>query len=457
MISNERDPGAMLTASSTVPSAGRPTSVRWRVCVLIGVASFVAYILRTNMSVAGAPLSEDLGLSQFQLGIILAAFAWAYALFQFPGGVFGDVLGARRAVTILAVAWGVVNLIIAAVPARGAASTTMLLSALVGARVLMGIAQAPFFPITGGAATCNWFPVSGWGLPGSLQNAGLTFGSAAAGPLIAWLTVRYGWRQSFALTAPLAFLMAAVWWWYVRDYPAQHPRVNQAERELIDAGRPPADMVVRERGAWKAVLRHRPLLVLTAGYTCSNYVFYFFFNWLFIYLIESRGFRLLEGGFAAAAPWIAGGCCAVLGGWTCDRLWKRLGARLGCRLPGAVAMVLCGLFLIAAAAAPHPVWAVVLLSLCLGAQQFVDPIYWAAAIAVSGRRSATACGVLNTGGNIVGGFGALLVPLIVRHFGWTVALVTASLFGLAAAGFWLVTKADEQMAEPVEPLAVKVA
>jgi ACS family glucarate transporter-like MFS transporter len=423
----------------------RPTNIRWRVCVLMGVVSFVAYVLRTNMSVAGAPMSTDLGLTQVQLGIILAGFAWAYALFQFPGGVLGDALGARRAVTVLAVTWGLVNLLVAAVPGRGAASTTTLLLGLVAARVLMGIAQAPLFPITGGAATCNWFPVSGWGLPNSLQNAGLTFGSAAAGPLIAWLTVRYGWRQSFALTAPLGFLTAAVWWWYVRDYPSQHPRVNRAERDLIDAGRLPGDCVPPEPGAWKAALRHRPLLMLTVGYTCSNYVFYFFFNWLFVYLIESRGFKLLEGGFYAAAPWVAGGFGAVLGGWVCDRLWKRWGARIGCRVPGSISMLLCAVFLMGAAAAPSPRLAVVLLALCLAAQQFVDPIYWAAAIAVSGRRAGAACGVLNTGGNVVGGIGALVVPLTVREFGWTAALATGALFGLAAAAFWLVTRPDETM------------
>jgi ACS family glucarate transporter-like MFS transporter len=437
-----------LTRTEGATVTERPTSIRWRVCVLIGLASFTAYLLRTNMSVAGAPMAEDLGLTQVQLGVVLAGFAWAYALFQFPGGVLGDVLGARRAVALLAVTWGLGNLLVAAVPARGAASTTTLLLALVGARVLMGIAQAPFFPITGGAATCNWFPVSGWALPGSLQNAGLTFGSAAAGPLIAWLSVRYGWRQSFALTAPLGFLVAAVWWWYVRDYPSQHPRVNRAERDLIDAGRRPGDCVPPEPGAWRAVLRHPPLLMLTAGYTCSNYVFYFFFNWLFVYLIESRGFKLLEGGFYAAAPWIAGAFGAVLGGWVCDRLWKRWGARMGCRVPGAIAMVLCGLFLIGAAAAPGPLLAVVLLSLCLGAQQFVDPIYWAAAIAVSGRRAGAACGVLNTGGNLIGGVGALLVPLTVRHAGWTAALATGSLFALAAAACWLVTRPDEAVDQP---------
>lgn len=435
---------------SAVTRPARPTSVRWRICALIAIASFVAYLLRTNMSVAGGPMAADLGLSPVQLGLVLGGFAWGYAIFQFPGGVFGDLVGGRRAIALLAVVWGVLNLLVGLLPGRGVASITVLLAGLLVLRFLMGVAQAPFFPVTGGGMTCNWFPVSGWGLPGSIQNAGLTFGAAAAGPLIAWLTERYGWRQSFVLTAPVAFVMAAGWWWYARDLPGQHGAVNHAERDLIDAGRPPAERAPPERGAWKAVLRNPQVRLLTIGYTCSNYVFYFFFNWLFIYLIDSRGFKLLDGGIYAAAPWITGAFGAVLGGWTCDRLWKRLGARLGCRIPGAIAMALSGAFLLAAAAAPDPRWAVVLLSLCLGAQQFVDPIYWAGTIAVSGRRAAAACGVLNTGGNVVGGIGALVVPLTVERLGWPAALATGSVFAVMAAGFWLVTETDRSMADPVD-------
>jgi hypothetical protein len=32
------------------------------------------------------------------------------------------------------------------------------------------------------------------------------------------------------------------------------------------------------------------VLLLACGYFCSNYVFYMFSNWLFTYLVESRGF-----------------------------------------------------------------------------------------------------------------------------------------------------------------------
>ena len=59
-----------MNQSPVAHPAGRMTSVRWIILVLLFVSSFVAYVLRTNMSVAGEPIMTDLGLSQFQLGMV---------------------------------------------------------------------------------------------------------------------------------------------------------------------------------------------------------------------------------------------------------------------------------------------------------------------------------------------------------------------------------------------------
>ena len=429
----------------------RATLVRWRVCALMTIGSFVAYLLRSNMSVAGVPMAADLGLTRIELGLVLGGFAWGYALFQFPGGVVGDLIGARRALAAIAVLWGVFNLLVGLIPARAAGGAVTVILVLVALRFLMGAAQAPLFPIIGGGTTCSWFPASGWALPNALQNAGATFGAAATGPLIAWLAGRFGWRASFLITAPAALVFAAGWWWYVRDRPAQHRGVNAAERELIDRGRPAAQALPIERGGWKAVLRDPQVRLLTVGYFCANFVFYFFFNWLFTYLIESRGFQLLEGGWYAAVPWMAGAVGAVAGGWVCDRLWARIGPRRSCSIPGAAGLLAAGALLLAAAEAPHPIVAVALLSLCLGAQQFTDAIYWAGMIAVAGRRASAGCGVMNTGGNLAGGVVALLVPLAVDRLGWPAALATASAFAFAAAALWLVTAVDRAMDGAAEP------
>ncbi len=416
------------------------SNVRWRIVALLVAASFVAYLLRTNLSVAGERMMTDLGLTKVQLGLVLAAFAWGYALFQFPGGVVGERLGGRRALTAMALAWGVLNLLVGLLPA--AAPGVVLLGLLMALRFLMGAAQAPLYPVTGGGVIYHWFPFAGWALPNALTNVGLTFGAAAAGPVIAWLAHAFGWRQSFVLTAPLAFVIAGVWWWYACDRPAEHPSVSPAELKLIDAGRRtesgPAGPAV-----WRRALRDRNLLLIAAGYFCSNYVFYFFFNWLYIYLVEVRGFALLDSGWLAALPWIAGAGGAAAGGAIADFMSRRYGPRLGYRIPCCGGLVLAAVTLLAAATAASPWVAVTLLCLCMACQQFTDAPSWAATIAVSGRHASTGCGILNTGGNIAGGVGALLVPIMAERLGWIPALVTASGFALTGAVLWLLIRADE--------------
>ena len=425
----------------------RPTGVRWKILAILVLMSFVGYVLRTNMSVAGARMTEELGLSQLQLGWVLAAFAWGYALFQWPGGLLGDWLGGRKALTLIAVFWGALNLLVAFVPGISAAGPVTIVVTLALLRFLMGAAQAPMFPVLSGHTIARWFPVSGWALPNSLTNAGLTLGAAATGPLIVIIIQSAGWRGSFALTAPLAFLFAGLWWWYGRDEPAQHAAVGAEELAVINADRPPLRRVAGEKDAWKVVFRNREVWLITVSYFFSNYVFYFFFNWLYIYLIEVRKFQELQGGVLAAAPWVTGAFAATLGGWICDRLTCRYGIRVGPRVVIMSGLVVSGGFVLAAAGAGSAYLAVVYLSLCLGGQQFTDAAYWAAATFVGGRQSAAACGVMNTGGNVVGGLVGVMVPLIARTLGWPVALATASAFAAVGAVLWIWIRADRQIEE----------
>lgn len=434
--------------SSTPPGEipGRNSSVRWLVLALIVLASFIAYVLRTNMSIVAPSVKTDLGLTEVQLGMVFSAFAAGYAIFQFPAGVFGGLFGSRLAIAAIAIVWGVLTIATGLIPGSDLASIGVVVASLVVLRFLVGVAQAPIFPVTGGT-TADWFPIGHWGLPLGLSSTGLTLGGAATAPLIVWLVASYGWRGSFFLTAPAAFLLAGAWWWYVRDYPRDHPNVSQRELALIDANRPPPQTHAERKGVWKKVLKNRDILLLTASYFCMNYIFYLFFNWFFFYLTEVKGFSAEEAGVLTAAMWVVGSVGATIGGFSCDRFVGWFGLRRGPQILSITSLLLSGLFLVLGATSSGLYLTVSLLCLSFGFTQITEAAYWATMISVAGRDASEAGGVLNTGANVVGFVGGMLVPLMAKYFGWVVAVSFGSAFAVIAAALWLFIRGDRPMLE----------
>jgi ACS family glucarate transporter-like MFS transporter len=258
----------------------------------------------------------------------------------------------------------------------------------------------------------------------------------------------YGWRGSFFLTAPVAFLLAAAWWWYVRDYPRQHPKVSPRELALIDANRPPPQSHAERKGAWKKVLKNRDILLLTASYFCMNYVFFLFFNWFFFYLTGVKGFSELAAGGLFGALWVIGSVGATVGGFSCDRLIGRFGLRRGPQILSVTSLVLCAVFLFLGAISSDPFVAVVLLCLSFGFTQITEAPYWSTMISVASRDASEAGGVLNTGGNIVGFVGGMLVPITATYFGWVAAVSMGSVFALVGAVLWFFIRGDRPILEP---------
>ena len=382
----------------------------------------------------------DLGLDHVQFGMILSAFAWGYAVFQFPGGILGDVLGSRKALTICAILWAVLTVLTGLVPGRSIATTASIVSMMIVVRFLVGAVQAPIFPVIGGAIG-NWFPVSNWALPNGFISGALNLGAAAAAPVLVALLV-WGWRATFFLTAPLGIFAAILCWQYVRDYPSQHPKVSQSEIDLIDYNRPPPIDAAAQREAWKSVLRNRDVLILTASYFCMNYIFYLVFNWFFIYLVDVRKVAAEEAGFLTASQYIFGCVGAILGGHFGDRFAKRFGPRRGYRLLPVPCLLLTTGFIIAGAYVENSYAAVGFFALCFGLTQLTDPVYWGAIVSVAGRNAAAASGVMNTGGNVVGGIGAILVPVIANRFGWPLAIASGAIFTVAGALLWFAVRTD---------------
>jgi len=430
-------------------SAARPTTVRWRILGILVVMSFIAYVLRTNLSFAAPEMMADLALSEMQWGYVTAAFTAGYAIFQFPGGILGDRFGPRRVLTAIAITWGLLTAATSAVPGNDGAGVALIIGSLFVVRFLVGALHAPTFPVVN-ASLVRWFPPGGWALPSGLSSTGLTLGAAAGAVVVPMLVSQYGWRVTFVVIAPLGIVSAILWWWYGRDNPREHPGVNDAEAELILAGREEEDLHVSGQAAtagagaasWLRVLRNRDVLFLMLSYSSMNFVFYIVFSWFFYYLVEVRQFSATDAGFVASAQWIAGALGASLGGWLGDRMCRLLGLRWGYRWPVIIGMGVSAVLLLVGALHPSAVIAVTAMVLLFFFNQLTEGPYWATSIAVGGQQAGAAGGVMNTGANVMGIINALLVPWLAMVFGWHAAIGSAAIFAVLGIGFMLLVRAD---------------
>ncbi|HEY1876358.1 MAG TPA: MFS transporter, partial [Rhizomicrobium sp.] len=204
-------------------AATRPTRVRHTVLTLVVLVYFVTYLDRVLLSNALPVIQKQFHFSIGTLGLILGCYNWAYALFQIPGGWFGDRAGPRIALASVVIWWSVFTFI-----TGFSTSVTMLMVCL----FLIGMGEAGAFPISNRALS-RWMLPTERGFAQGSTHAGSRLAGAAAPILVATLIGLYSWHTPFFLFATLGVIWAAVWIWYYRDAPSEHASVNEGERQKI--------------------------------------------------------------------------------------------------------------------------------------------------------------------------------------------------------------------------------
>jgi MFS transporter, ACS family, glucarate transporter len=408
--------------------------VRWRIFGLLFALGLLAYAQRTNVTIAADRMMPALHLTQLQIGWIEQAFVIGYALFQLPGGLIGQRLGARRALTLFGLAAFIAVMMIPVAPDLLAG--TALFVVLVASQLLLGVAQGGLFPISSGVFE-TWFPVRQWSLAQGAQSMGLNLGSAMTPPLIAALMLSVGWQRALVWSSIPAVLIVALWAWYARDTPREHRAVSAAElSELGEHVHATVDARVSIRRLLR-MLGHRNTALLTVSYLLMNYSFYLIANWCFLYLIQQRHFPVLESGWLSVAPPIAGSLGAGIGGVITGWLCPRLGLVWGFRAVPLLSLPLAGILLLIAMQTADPYIAVAALAGSFGCIELNEAAYWAASMAV-GRSDAMAIGgVLNTGGNLGGIIGIPVVAWLSGRHAWGAAFAIGSLCAVVAALLWL--------------------
>jgi sugar phosphate permease len=419
--------------------------VRWVIFGFLFAFSCAAYLQRTAISVAAERMMPELGLTQLQIGWLETAFLITYTALQFPGGVLGEFLGARRMFTLCGAIAVLATLAIPVLPWIG--SGTPLFTALLLAQLTLGAAQAPVFAVLTGALE-RWFPRRQWALTQGISSAGVGLGGAIAPAAIALLMVTLGWRPALVIVALPVVLLIAAWWHYGRDAPAQHRSVTAEELGELDFSQStePAGPPTWQR--LRAVLINPNLLGLTLSYTLMNVVFYLLSFWSFLYLVQARHFTVLDGGLSAAMPPLGGAAGAALGGVAASLFCVRYGARAGLRILPLLTLPAAGALLLISVHAASAMIALAGLTLAFGLLEVNEGCFWAASMEMGREDAVAAGGILNTGGNVGGIVATPLVAWLSGGGNWTAPFLVGAACAVLSAGIWLAIDPAPREANP---------
>lgn len=285
---------------------------RWVIVIIISFGSVMNYLDRVNLSIASTTIASEFDLDPVQMGLLLSAFMWSYALANLPAGWLLDKWGIKGIFLWSTVGWSVST--IAGGFAQGFMSMYLV-------RIVLGITEAPFF-ICAGRFAQEFFAENERGSASSFINMGPKIANGFAPPLLTFMLVSMGWRSMFIFLGMIGFVLAVVWSRFYRGDPlTQVPDAKDAE--MLKANGPAFQKADGSRASFFVILKHPVTWWFNLGNIGSSYVFWLYFTWLPTYLTTQRGMTLTQAGWATMVPFIAGVAAVPIGGYISDYLIRR--------------------------------------------------------------------------------------------------------------------------------------
>jgi MFS family permease len=312
--------------------------------------SMITYLDRACMGSAAGAFVEDFGLTGVgDLNWVFTAFTLAYAFFEIPSGWLGDVFGPRQVLVRIVLWWSAFTALTGLVGMRvggwvlGAFHVGSLavppLAVLIVVRFLFGMGEAGAYPnIT--RALHNWFPLHQRGFAqGAVWMCGRLMGGLT--PLV-WMVLVEGigwphtqeaeevpaWRSTFWLFAAIGIVWCILFALWFRNRPEENRHVNQAELNLIRAGRAESTSA-HPRVPWSRLLASGNLWILCLMYACQSYGWVFYMTYLPSFLDSRYGEEAAGtlGAIYKGGPLWMGALGCLAGGVATDWLVRRTGNR----------------------------------------------------------------------------------------------------------------------------------
>jgi MFS transporter, ACS family, tartrate transporter len=377
--------------------------VSWRLLPLVALAYCIAYIDRSNISVASLTMNKDLGFSAYLYGWGAGIFFFGYFLFEIPSNLILEKIGARIWIARIMITWGIISGIMAFV--TGATSFLIV-------RFLLGAAEAGFFPGMILYLT-YWFPAQYRGrvistlfIAQPVANAVASVASAAILEMDGVLGFK-GWQWIFIIEAIPAVLLGLFILRIMTDRPADADWLAPDERNWLQGRLDRESREIENTGKMTLMraLADTRVVALSLIYLMSvtaNYGIVFFMP----QIVKGMGLSNMMTGIVASGPYVIGTIGLIAWGWSSDRNKERRWHLITASALGAVGLAFAG-------------WSGASYWALLGMAAATVGIYGSRAafwpmpsIFLTGTAAAGAIAMINAVGNLGGYFGPFIVGWI---------------------------------------------
>ncbi|MBK1878542.1 MFS transporter [Pelagicoccus mobilis] len=400
-----------MSASSSVsdtPSV-KQSNARYFVLAAVFLSVAVNYMDRNNIAFAASSLQGELGFTNVQMGYIFSAFGWTYATLQIPGGILADRFSIRSFYTVCIALWSLATV---------AMGFGYGLATFVGLRILVGIFQAPSYPMNNRIAS-SWFPESERAGAIATYTSAQFLSLAFLAPAMIAAEQYIGWRGLFYVTGGIGVVFAVVWWFFYRN-PEEHPMANEAELKYIEDG---GGIVDRSNSETKKkgepfrlsnlgwVLSQRKLWGIYLGQFGLGSTQIFFLTWFPKYLKDDRGINLSESWLVAAVPFLFAFLGVLLSGFTSDFLTRKGVSPAVARKTPVITGLLLSASIIGANFVDEPFWVAVFMSIAFFGSGLAS-IAW---VFVSLLAPKNLLGLAGGTFNCIGGLSGIVTPVVIGY------------------------------------------
>ena len=290
-----------------------------RVLFLLTLSVLINYVDRSNLSIAAPLIKDELSISASQLGTMLSAFFWSYALMPIPAGWLVDRFDVKWVFAGGFFIWTL---------ATGVTALLHGFIALLVIRIILGLGESVAFPsyskVLGGH-----FKEANRGFANAMIITGLALGPAFGILIGGEAVARYGWRPFFVALAVAGLLWLPLWIFWMPARQTRETASSTVKAGFLD--------IFRHRSAWGTCI----------GQSAINYFLYFLVTWLPFYLVRGRHLSLIQMARAGALVFLMSAISSAVTGKLSD-VWIRNGAsvsavRKGCMLVGhiGIGILLC--------------------------------------------------------------------------------------------------------------------